>query len=187
MSRGLKAGATVVQETLVEMKRVFDAVEQRANVLEQHLEQYFTPAMAQRGLQTVEQSFLQCSCGGRTDLKQSTSGQFQQRSLFCPSCLKSLPIPGKHGIRPFDHICPICQHQVIEVRNEEKNTTHTLCPHCFNNPPEQDIEDLPAAAGGGGGAFGGGFRCFQCMRADCALSNKSVVEGPATSSVGCSC
>jgi DNA topoisomerase-3 len=169
VSRGLKAGATVVQETLLEMKRVYEAVEQRANVLEQHLEQYFTPAMAQRGLQMVEQGFMQCSCGGRTDLKQSTSGPYPQRSLYCAACNRSLSIPGKHAIRPYEHLCPICQHQVLEVRNEEKNTTHTLCPYCFNNPPQQDIEDAASGA-----AVSGGFRCFQCTKADCALSNKSV-------------
>jgi DNA topoisomerase-3 len=166
VSRGLKSKDSVIRDTLVEMKRVFDAVEQRASVLEEHLEKYFPPAMAQRGLQLLSAGFSRCGqCGGMCDLKQS-AGQFAQKSLYCSTCQKSLSVPGKSAVQPHEHICPICSYQVLTIFNEEKQTSHTVCPYCFNHPPLQEIEDTAQPLAGGT------MRCFQCHFADCVLSNK---------------
>lgn len=169
MSRGLKSKDVVVHDTLLEMKRVFDEVQVKANVLDEHLEKYFPSSMAQRALQTIASNFTRCgACGNMTTLKQS-AGQHPQRSIYCDTCEKSYALPGKHELQPANHTCPICQFQVVAVRNTDKNTTFHVCPYCFNHPPPDAIEDI-------GPALSSGMRCFQCARPDCALANKSITH-----------
>ena len=104
-------------------------------------------------------------------LKQSISGQIPQKIIYCLNCQKSLPLPISRNAdyRPYDHTCPICSYQVITAFNTEKNTSHHLCPQCFNYPPQQDIEDATQVLNG--------MRCFQCTKPECALSNKSERKG----------
>ena len=150
------------------MKRVFDEVYQRANVLEDHLEKYFPASLAQQSFRLIQQSFTQCGqCRQMCQLKQS-GGQMTQKCIYCTTCEKSLPLPISRNAdyKPFDHICPICSYQVITAFNSEKNSSHHFCPYCFNYPPQHDIEDAAQVLNG--------MRCFQCSRQDCALSNKSV-------------
>lgn len=149
------------------MKRVFDAVEQRSSVLVDHLTRYFPPAAGQRAMRTVTERFSRCGgCGGMCDLKQS-AGQYAHRALYCDRCQKSLSLPGKHALAAHEHTCPICQYQVILVTNESKQSSHTICPHCFNHTPTSEIEEAARTVGTG-------MRCFQCVRTDCALASKSV-------------
>jgi DNA topoisomerase-3 len=172
VSRGLKRGEDVVRDTMAEMQRVFHEVERNAATLDLALQEYL-PAAGSGGESSsavmLTPSFSRCGqCGGMCDLKKTASGnqQWSQRLLHCDSCRKSYVLPPKHSLQPHAHTCPICQFQVLQVNNEEKNTTWTLCPYCFNHPPQQEIEDT-------GQSFGSGFKCFQCTRADCVLANKS--------------
>ena len=61
--------------------------------------------------------------------------------------------------------------QVLNALNEQTNKSHTICPYCFDNPPQQQIENANeglrvrvlslrysiVAVG-----TSAGFRCFMC-------------------------
>ncbi|CAE8596512.1 unnamed protein product [Polarella glacialis] len=86
----------------------------------------------------------------------------QERFLVCPNgaCGLVLPVPSKHTttLSAYAHICPICQCQVLNVRNAETGRDHRLCPYCFNYVP-QDLH--PGLAE---------LRCFQCAHTTCPLA-----------------
>jgi len=170
VSRGLKRGDDVVRECMTEMQRVFHEVERNAATLDLALQEYLPAGSgdaAAAAAVMLTPGFSRCGqCGGLCDLKKMASANQQwgdRRLLHCDSCRKSYSLPSKHALQPHAHTCPICQFQVLQVNNEEKNTVWTLCPYCYNHPPQQEIEDT-------GQSFESGFKCFQCTRADCALA-----------------
>lgn len=50
-------------------------------------------------------------------------------------------LPNNGELSPIDVRCAICQFQVVQVKNTETQKTHTLCPHCFKNPPGPPISE----------------------------------------------
>lgn len=67
--------------------------------------------------------------------------------------------------------CPICNFQVLSVRNRESGRDHTLCPKCFSDPPGPPYSTESSSE----------FRCFMCAHPDCELAGKKdgdVVVGP---------
>jgi len=84
------------------------------------------------------------------------------RFLVCQNeaCHMVLPVPSKHeqSLRACRHICPICNFQVLTVRNQGTGKEHNLCPFCFNNVP-RDLHPDQAE-----------LRCFQCCHPSCPLA-----------------
>lgn len=76
-----------------------------------------------------------------------------ERFLVCPNaaCGVVLQVPSKavQSLSPFAHRCPICNFQVIHIRNQETGKDHKICPYCFNHAPQ----DLHPGAND--------LRCFQ--------------------------
>ena len=91
--------------------------------------------------------------GGRGPVVREGPQRDAQKFLVCPNaaCGVVLSVPSKtvQVLTPFAHRCPICNFQVVHVRNQETAKDHKLCPYCFNNPP-QDLH--PGAKQ---------LRCFQ--------------------------
>jgi len=56
--------------------------------------------------------------------------------------------------------CAICSFQALIVRNTETNKDHTICPHCFSNPPAPPVGIDGLAE----------FRCFSCAHSECSLA-----------------
>lgn len=103
---------------------------------------------------------------------QAQRGPRSARFLVCssPACGMVLGVPSKseQTLTPFGHTCPICNFQVLNVRNTETNREHRICPYCFNFAP-QDLH--PGAME---------LRCFQCSHLGCALAG-----GRSSGSGGC--
>eukprot|EP00929_Paragymnodinium_shiwhaense_P028201 TRINITY_DN16400_c0_g2_i5.p1 TRINITY_DN16400_c0_g2~~TRINITY_DN16400_c0_g2_i5.p1 ORF type:complete len:721 (+),score=99.31 TRINITY_DN16400_c0_g2_i5:594-2756(+) len=86
----------------------------------------------------------------------------QERFLVCPSdaCGVVLPVPGRESqsLRPHGHTCPICNFQVLVVRDETTGSEQTLCPYCFTNVPRDLHPTLNE------------LRCFRCAHPTCGLA-----------------
>jgi DNA topoisomerase-3 len=54
----------------------------------------------------------------------------RKRYLFCPTCTIAHAIP-RGEVQAYNHTCPICQFQVITIRNTENQKSHQVCPKCF--------------------------------------------------------
>merc|ERR1712203_1213536 len=87
-----------------------------------------------------------------------------ERFLVCPngSCNVVLALPSKRtqtlsALQPR-FACPICNFQVLNVRDAETGRSHKICPYCFNHPP-QDLHPGQTE-----------LRCFQCAHPTCGLA-----------------
>ena len=116
----------------------------------------------------------------------SRSDGFRSRFLHCPSCanaqgfnpnqVSELRMP-LGTLSATNHYCPICNYQVLNVRNEETQKDHTVCPYCFNHPPQDQIS--------GENTFSNGFRCFQCKKRGCTLAGGAGGGGGGASVAPC--
>lgn len=108
-------------------------------------------------------------CGSKMDMRIKEDGHREVRYLYCARCTKLNQIPSNGEISAHEHICPICNFQVLSVQNIETEKTHTICPRCFKSPPPapMNIED-----------GGGDFRCFQCAHPTCALAGNTPAFAP---------
>jgi len=88
-------------------------------------------------------------------------GAKQDRVIWCSQCKKGLNAPSG-TLTGHEVTCPICSYQVLSVFNPVTNKTHTVCPQCFNFPPDEQAGDDPIMAGQ--------FRCFNCSDARCQVS-----------------
>lgn len=99
--------------------------------------------------------FLRCSSSMCTN----ASGQ---ASFF------SLPRKGTK-FKGNQHICPLCNYQVVDVETSTSKRPYQICPQCFNFPPPDimsDIENVPSK-----------MPCFKCPAASrCTLATGNNEE-----------
>ena len=90
----------------------------------------------------------------------------QELFLVCPNgaCGVVLRLSLRSDQTPtaYGHMCPICDFQVLNIKNEETQRNHQLCPHCFNYVP-QDLHPGQTE-----------LRCFQCVHPSCLLAAEAV-------------
>ena len=124
-------------------------------------------------LSIERRNFARCGqCESMMDVRTTTGDRFQTRYVYCSACPKLLRIPHSGEISVTEHRCPICNYQVLSIFNPQKNSSHTVCPYCFKNPPPipYAIEESPRD-----------FRCFQCAHPDCALAKHTPEFAPCPS------
>lgn len=85
-----------------------------------------------------------------------------ERVLLCARCNKLLKMPRNGMLASLEHACPLCNYQAVQVTNTTTNATHTVCPHCYNNPPD-DVSNNPERKTSE-------FRCFMCTNSGCAMA-----------------
>lgn len=147
ISLGRKSKEIVLMETLQLYKSVYLEVVRKAATLDLVMKKYFSDIETT----VVQEKLSRCKCGSWMNLVQSE----EQRFVKCRDH-GTLPLPKNGDLVAKDHTCPICRYQVIQVG------TYMICPWCFNNPPQQDIENV----------IGGNFRCFQCTEKKCSLAQQ---------------
>lgn len=124
-------------------------------------------------LSVTKRNFIRCGeCNSQMDMRTSTDERFQTRYIYCSPCSKLLTIPHNGEVSATEHRCPICNYQVLDIFNPQKNSHYTVCPYCFKNPPDApySVEENPRD-----------FRCFQCAHPDCALAKHSPEFAPCPS------
>lgn len=133
---------------------------------------------------TTTPGFCGCRCGQRMDLKSAGSAPREVRAVVCQQC-GTRRLPRNGDIRAVANVfCPICQYQVLNVKNTQSNNTHYICPNCYDKPPSETDRN-PSQKGSGD------FRCYNCTHDTCTLatgtpSNQSNVAACPVCSSACS-
>lgn len=139
------------QEMYGELCRHLSPVTQQASL---------TPAQGGAG-RVAQSGLVQCGvCRNLMDLMEQTDGGRDVWFVRCATCAVDHRVPNGrlNQLDPHEQRCVLCGFGVLQVRNTEKQTSYTVCPHCFTSPPPgAEIESFAE------------FRCFQCI-ADCPLA-----------------
>nr|CCC95527.1 unnamed protein product [Trypanosoma congolense IL3000] len=110
---------------------------------------------------TSRRGLVHCgSCQNLMDLMEYTDRDHGSWVVRCATCAKEYRVPNarRNHLEPLSQRCVICGFGVLDVKNIEKQTSHTICVHCFSVPPPgADIESSTE------------FRCFHCV-ANCPLA-----------------
>jgi DNA topoisomerase-3 len=158
ISSGKRTKESVISENLKMYNFILTQIYKKVAIMDQCVGKYFK-GIGEGANKILHKNFSTCGqCGANMHMKESNDKSF----LNCVVCKGVHMLPTNGEFSPNDHKCPICNFQVLNVMNPKTNKTHTLCPYCFNNPP--DLEDLPQTANTNG------FRCFQCTLSTCGLS-----------------
>lgn len=146
VARGELSKADAVSRCLATMRACFVNCAKEAEKLDRAMEKYFTgkgkgdPSK----YHTLQAQFSSCGiCRNRMDLREDSdnnpTNDAAKRFLFCRTCQQAWPLPAKGDFTPNEHTCPLCNFQALTVRNRETNKDHTVCPHCFSNPPAPPV------------------------------------------------
>jgi DNA topoisomerase-3 len=167
IASGAATKQAVVASAVDMYKAIFLAVLARQALMMETLTTHLTRRQRTAAATTVNANFVVCGqCRGWMSLC-TEPGQGPAPNVFahCTACNLSLRLPGKGQLSRHGAICPICSFGVVTVTNSETGREHTVCAHCFTKVPPGALADVEAASGE--------MRCFQCTRADCALSGGS--------------
>lgn len=171
VAKGELSKAEMLNNCLREMKECFKCCRRDVGKLEEAIEKYVTgatnPNHHQTTMQLIGQNFSKCGkCSNYMDLRANghQNEQGYLRGLTCKSCSQTHMLPSRGEASAHSHMCPICNFQVLSIKNTESGKMYTLCPMCYKNPPgppdsEEGIIEM---------------RCFSCSH-DCPLA--SMVSG----------
>lgn len=170
--------AELVRRTLNDMRRVYVQVARNPNALISAVSQNLNISVSNASVldreraptsaRTVRRALSKCGkCSSMMALvvaketASSTSGGPRKKHyLRCNSarCTSSsdtrqpryLRLPRGKKYVAVDHICPLCQYQVIDVCKEGSDRTYKVCPWCYSNPPSRpegsaDVADIENA------------------------------------------
>jgi hypothetical protein len=119
ISKGVKTKGDVVKEHIATMREIFLQVMGMVGHMDRAMSKYFEP-LANMNIQDnanaqVTHNFSQCGkCGGMTVLVETDVTQkLPERIVRCEACKLHLPAPRKGQLQPTDHMCPLCNFQVL--------------------------------------------------------------------------
>lgn len=171
VARGEMSRQEAVSRCISTMKACFVAVCKEVIKLDQAVEKHFTrtTGVGQGNMDLysiLDNSFTKCGqCQSNMDLRADATDHDKNRLLFCQRCSKGYSLPAKCDFSRHEATCPICHFQVVTVETTYgmgKKSTHTICPYCYNNPP--DVAD------GGMEGMQDNFRCLSCAKENCVLA-----------------
>ncbi len=183
ISSGQANATTVLESALQDYRSKFDQLRGNTETLRNEFQNRFQEASASTW-STLIPNLSECGvCHGMMDLKgdpnggtsgggtgrgrgrrrgHASGGDGAGRMLHCRSCDKSHKLPRFGNIARHNVHCPICGFQSLEFTNTTKKTSHTLCPHCVNKPPDSKELNPEGKTND--------FRCFMCAHPTCANS-----------------
>lgn len=142
ISRGLLTKEEFLKKSLDQMKDCFLKCNSEANKLDVAMQKHFSVIGAgDNGFNILQRSLSKCGvCNNSMDLRVSSTPPGEEannanRYLFCSSCTTPHCVPQNGDISSMEFRCPICNFQVLTLKNRETLKEHTVCPYCFNNPP----------------------------------------------------
>ncbi|RHY32587.1 hypothetical protein DYB32_002411, partial [Aphanomyces invadans] len=141
---------------------IFESVVHKSSVLDDTFGQYFGGAVhggnhhaARDAAMDVANSQLMASQFSRCGTKSNhdTTNLF----LSCPRCVKTFALPMHSSVVAMaGTFCPLCRFQVVEIhRVTNPQHPYTVCPHCFNHPPNSRLQEMA---------------CFHCAAPECPLA-----------------
>ena len=170
IAKGEISKGEVVKACLNGMKKCFIDCNKDVAKLDAAIAKYFTPLGGGHAIEeynTLKRNFSECGdCHRLMDLKQDEVSK--NRVLHCVSCRKTHQLPNNGTLTANEHKCMIkkvdmmrsCGFQVVNVKNEETQKTHQVCPKCFKDPPGPPFSAENSSD----------FRCFACCESSCPLS-----------------
>lgn len=180
--------SAVLSSALQDYTIKLEHLRNRREVLNTVFSQHFSEATV-RASTLISDRFSLCACGSSMALKgreraqseiprgrsrgrgrrqargrgsSASQSKWNERSVHCSQCGKSLRVPRNGALGPLNVNCPICGYQVIEVTLTPGSRKHTICPCCLNDPPS-DRSINPEGKDSE-------FRCFHCTAPNCALA-----------------
>ncbi|KAM9980995.1 hypothetical protein ACTFIY_003302 [Dictyostelium cf. discoideum] len=173
ISRGQKTKQEVLLSTIEKYKQLYQLANQNINCFDRSFREYYEPADPKGGeFRILVSQFSRCGkCNGKMQYKSDQNPEAPKRILFCPQCIDTFDLPKNGDISQLvtsmgvPQNCPICQYQVLSVRNPINDKSYTICPKCRNSPPDP-IHKKP-------------FHCFQCtFNCNLATGNKQQPQQP---------
>ena len=162
ISRGTKTKSEVLEFHLSRMRDVYLSFVEKNAVMMNTMSEFFDRIGL--GASTVLRgNFSKCgACQNKMDLKKDQSRIF----LSCGVCSSTYILPRHADVEKFEHTCPLCGFEVIQIINNEKK--YHLCPKCYHHPPVNIINDIEDAA-----TQSVTMPCFSCTYTTCPLAKKS--------------
>eukprot|EP00004_Rigifila_ramosa_P023115 TRINITY_DN6436_c0_g1_i1.p1 TRINITY_DN6436_c0_g1~~TRINITY_DN6436_c0_g1_i1.p1 ORF type:complete len:861 (-),score=112.23 TRINITY_DN6436_c0_g1_i1:18-2501(-) len=143
----------VVSHWVQTMHRIYNHTVEQAAKLDAAVAEYFPRRGSQSTVFALD--FSHCGkCEQLMDIRKEASGNLL---LHCDRCQESYVLP-RGNFQPQPQRCVLCKFQALLVTPPDKETSHSICPHCFSNPPQPEISS--------------NFRCFMCS-AGCPLAGKA--------------
>ncbi|CCW65644.1 unnamed protein product [Phytomonas sp. EM1] len=164
--RGVVSKEQVVDASVKLYREIFDRLEHNSRIFYEELCKHLRPVNRVdppghlTHAQVRQTGFTDCGvCNQSMELVESKDGDRACWYLRCLQCVRQYRVPNGslNLLEPLSQRCVLCSFRAIQVTNREKNTSYTICPCCFTNPPPE-IETL------------GEFRCFQCTASSCPLA-----------------
>jgi DNA topoisomerase III len=116
----------------------------------------------------AESGFSCCGrCNSMMQLRTLGTGSRMERALVCDQC-GTFKLPRNGDISATESICPVCNFQVINIKNPQTSRSHSVCPSCYNSPPNGPNINPEAKEGE--------FRCFNCTHSTCSLASGTPVN-----------
>ncbi|KDO34566.1 hypothetical protein SPRG_00629 [Saprolegnia parasitica CBS 223.65] len=155
IAQGQKSCDQVVRSCMDQMRTIYQNVVARSGVLDETFQGYFGVANQDAGAgnsRVVDGAFSACGkCHQPMELrKKPDDGSL----LVCRRCDDQYALPMLANIQKSTTRCPLCQFQVVDIQRSAGTNVYSVCPHCFNHPPNARLNEMP---------------CYSCT-ADCALA-----------------
>lgn len=177
IAKGELSKANFLNETLNELENIYLQVKGKKKVMLDIVGTYFKPTqkiesdLSVDGPQTKITSDIELECGNcETKTMRLYNVEGSGRMLMCSQCESDLSVPQKGEITPLDSKCPICSYQVLRIKNES-GYYYTVCPWCFNNPPEQPETEESELKSSGEANISPKYEerllCFKCTHKTC--------------------
>ena len=139
IARGQLSKNEFLKKCLEQMKECFMKCNSEASKLDIAMQKHFTVLGAGNdGYEIIKRDFSKCGvCHNKMDMRCSNTigDEIATRFLFCITCVTPQCLPPKGELSSTEYTCPICNFQVINIKNKDTDKEHTICPYCFNNPP----------------------------------------------------
>ena len=166
IARGIVKKEGMLQAAVAMYRDIFVQLVSRSAQFEAELRKHLAPAVGPGGgalAGTVLQDAF-VVCGLCNQLGRLVLVNNQKMFFDCVGCAVRLRVPYNQHVQLTAHSarCPICHYGVINVVNMEKQSSYTVCVHCFSKPPPSATNDIETMTAD--------FRCFQCTQENCVLA-----------------
>jgi hypothetical protein len=137
ISTGEKSFEEVIINSINMYKDLYVRVNKQSIKLENSVKKYLMEIGETGQVKIKQKNFSKCKCGNLMDLRSQNDHEF----LFCNSCNNRNILSKSSDLKykAIESICLNCDYQVLSVENQKSGKNYTICPHCFKNPPEDQI------------------------------------------------
>lgn len=134
IAEGKQTFAEVVQRSLEVFRAKFANFVASIGLMEELFEASFTQMQS-------SQSRPLSRCGRCRRYMQFVS--IKPQRMYCPTCEDAWSLPQGVLVKGGDASarCPLCEYELVICQTQSRvPKSYTLCPHCYNNPPFEELK-----------------------------------------------